>query len=298
MITTGQPMRWRARQFEYHFPRSTLIMGILNVTPDSFFDGGRFLDPAGAVDRALEMIGEGADLIDVGGESTRPGAAPVALEEELKRVLPVLRSLAGRVRVPVSVDTMKVEVARAALDAGASILNDVSARREDPALWELAGRTGAGYVAMHMQGTPRTMQENPVYEQVTAEVDRFFGDRLDRLNQAGVDADQVVLDVGIGFGKQSGHNLELLARLATFTKRQRPLLLGASRKSFIGQITGSSRIEERLAGSLACACWAVAAGARIIRTHDVAATKQAVQMTEAVLATQAALASQTKTTHA
>lgn len=260
-------------------------MGILNVTPDSFSDGGAFQEPSAAIDHALRLLEEGADLIDLGGESSRPGAIPIAEREELRRVLPVLESLVPRVRVPISIDTMKPAVARAALEGGASIINDVAANRTEPSMWELAGQYGAGYIAVHMQGQPQSMQNNPRYGDVVADVNAFFGNRLEGLRKAGVGAEQVILDVGIGFGKDLPHNLKLLADLGSFTKWRRPLLLGASRKAFIGRITGVEKARERLAGSLACACWAVEAGVQIVRAHDVAATKQAVRMTEAILAT-------------
>jgi dihydropteroate synthase len=278
-------MLLRARTFEFAFPRPVLVMGILNVTPDSFSDGGDFQEPSAAIDHALRLVEEGADLLDLGGESSRPGATPVEEQEELRRVLPVLESLVPRVRVPISIDTMKPAVARAALEAGASIINDVAANRTEPSMWELAGQYGAGYIAMHMQGRPQSMQENPCYGDAVADVNAFFGDRLERLEAAGVKAEQVILDVGIGFGKDLPHNLQLLAGLGSFTKWGRPLLLGASRKAFIGRITGVAQARERLAGSLACACWAARAGVQVVRAHDVAATKQAVQMTETILAT-------------
>jgi dihydropteroate synthase len=274
----------RARQFEFRFPRPTLLMGIVNVTPDSFSDGGQFLDPAAAVEHALALIEQGADWIDVGGESTRPNAVPVSEKEELRRVLPVIEKLAGRVSVPLSIDTMKPAVARAALQAGASIVNDIAANRSDDEMGRLVAETGAGYVAMHMQGTPQTMQRQPSYHDVVADVTGFFVERRERLRAAGVGMEQIILDVGLGFGKTPEHNLQLLAALNRFTTWNRPVLLGASRKSFIRQVTMETGTDDRLAGSLACACWGVAAGASIIRTHDVAATRQAVRLTEAIVA--------------
>jgi len=273
-------MRFRARHFEFEFPRPTLVMGILNVTPDSFSDGGRFLEPQSAIDRALELIEEGADIIDVGGESSRPGATPVAEAEELRRVLPVLQRLANKVRVPLSIDTMKPEVARAALAAGASIVNDVGANRREQTMWEIVAETGAGYVCMHMQGTPQTMQIHPIYADVSAEVEEFFVARLQQLSDCRIRREQIILDPGIGFGKTPEHNVELLGALKRFTRLARPLLIGVSRKSFLGKIAGNGG----LAAGLACACLAVEAGARIIRTHDVAETVQAIRMTEAILA--------------
>jgi len=256
-------------------------MGIVNVTPDSFSDGGKFFDPARAVARALELVAQGAEILDLGGESTRPAAAPVAEAEELRRVIPVVEQLASRVKIPLSIDTVKPAVARAALQAGASIINDVAAHRTDDAMWRVVAECGAGYICMHAQGTPQTMQTNPVYADVVREVGEFFGERLEKLNACGVAADQVVLDVGIGFGKTPGHNLQLLAALRSFTKWRRPLLLGVSRKSFIGTLLGTD-LAARLPASLACASLAVAAGVQIIRTHDVAETVQAVRMTEAI----------------
>ena len=276
-------MVFRARQFEFVFPRPALVMGIVNVTPDSFSDGGKFFDPARAVSHALELVAQGAEILDLGGESTRPGAEPVDEAEELRRVIPVIEQLASRVKIPLSIDTVKPAVARAALQAGASIVNDVAAHREDDAMWRVVAEWGAGYICMHAQGTPQTMQKNPVYADVAGEVGGFFGERLERLNACGVAADQVVLDVGIGFGKTPGHNLQLLAALRSFTTLRRPLLLGVSRKSFIGKLLGTD-LAARLPASLACACLAVESGVQMIRAHDVAETVQAVRMTEAVLA--------------
>jgi len=272
----------KARQIEFVFPRPTLVMGVLNVTPDSFSDGGRFLEPEAAVRRGLEMVEEGADIIDIGGESTRPHAAPVSQEEELGRVLPVIERLMAVVGVPLSIDTMKVEVARVALAAGVSMINDVAANRVDETMWRLVGESGAGYVCLHMQGTPATMQTNPAYTNVVAEVEEFFRERLSRLGSCGVEINRIILDPGIGFGKGIEHNLELLGSLKRLARLDRPLLLGVSRKSFLGKVTGAEP-KQRLAGALACACLAVQDGVRLIRTHDVAETVQAVRMTEAVL---------------
>ena len=274
----------RARQFTFTFPCPVLIMGVVNVTPDSFSDGGKFATTDAAVERALVLIREGADMVDVGGESTRPNATPVSEEEEMRRVLPVIESLAGRVKIPLSIDTMKPSVARAALRAGASLVNDVAANRDDDAMWRAVAEAGAGYVAMHMQGTPQTMQTEPAYGDVVAEVGEFFSERLARLEQAGVRREHVVLDVGLGFGKTAEHNLQLLAHLDSFTRWNRPLLLGASRKSFIPQIAGEAGAAGRLPGSLACACWGARQGINIVRTHDVAATRQALRVNEAILA--------------
>lgn len=277
-------MVFRARAFEFQFPRPTLVMGVLNVTPDSFSDGGRFLDPGAAVDHALRLVQEGADILDIGGESTRPGAEPVSESEELHRVIPVLEQVARRVPVAVSIDTHKPAVAQAALAAGASLVNDVGAHREDPSMWETVAEAGAGYVLMHMRGTFRTMQREAVYQDVVAEIGDYFEARLARLQECGVRPEQVVLDVGIGFGKTAEHNLQLLAQLERFKEWERPLLLGVSRKSFIGKITGEADPMKRLPGSLAAATWAALAGAHIVRAHDVAATCQALRMVEAIRA--------------
>jgi dihydropteroate synthase len=275
-------MLLRARQFKFTFPRPALVMGVVNVTPDSFSDGGRFLNPDAAVEHALELAGQGAEIIDIGGESTRPGALPVDEAEELRRVVPVIERLSTKINVPISIDTMKPAVARAALAAGASIVNDVAANRVEDAMWSAVAESGAGYVVMHAQGTPQTMQANPVYTDVAREVDEFFFERIRRLNNCGVASEQVILDVGIGFGKTLGHNLQLLGALGSFKKRGRPMMLGVSRKSFFGKLLGAEP-GARLPAGLACASLAVEAGVQIIRAHDVAETVQAVRMTEAII---------------
>jgi dihydropteroate synthase len=276
-------MLLRACQHEFRFPRPALVMGIVNVTPDSFSDGGHYLDTGAAVAHALEMVAQGAEILDIGGESTRPRATPVPEEEELRRVMPVLKRLAEETRVPLSIDTMKPEVARAAVEAGATIINDVATNRTDPEMWRIAARSGAAYVAVHMQGTPATMQQEPHYENVTAEVFRFFAERINRFLGCGMTPEQIILDPGIGFGKTAGHNLELLARLGEFRRLGRPLLVGVSRKSFLGAITGAG-VAARLPGALACAALGAEAGMNIVRVHDVAETVQAVRIAEAILA--------------
>lgn len=275
-------MIFRARHFEFRFPRPTLVMGIVNVTPDSFSDGGEYCDADAAISHGLDLVQEGAAILDIGGESTRPGAAPVSEAEEIRRVLPVIEGLAARTQVPLSIDTVKPAVARAALASGASIVNDIAANRMEDAMWRVVAETGAGYVAMHMQGLPQTMQTRPVYDDVVHEVKDFLRDRMVQLHAAGIATDQVIFDVGIGFGKTLEHNLQLLGALRSFTTLGRPLLLGVSRKSFIGALTGAN-VAERLPGSLACACLAIEAGVQIIRTHDVTETVQAGRVTEAIL---------------
>jgi dihydropteroate synthase len=256
-----------------------LVMGIVNVTPDSFSDGGSYFDPAKAVEHGLLLVEQGADILDVGGESTRPGADPVPADEELRRVLPVVAELAKRTGVPISIDTMKAAVGERCLDAGACILNDVSGFR-DPAMIALAARTGAGVVVMHMRGDPTTMQHDPRYADVVAEVDAFFAERLSTLAAAGIPPQAVCLDPGVGFGKTLDHTRQQLKRLASHARHGRPVCLGVSRKGFIGQITGRPR-SERAAGTLAVNCFALAAGAaHVLRVHDVPGTRDAVLMCE------------------
>ncbi|HEX3979807.1 MAG TPA: dihydropteroate synthase [Acidimicrobiales bacterium] len=252
----------------------TLVMAILNVTPDSFSDGGLWFDPDRAVERAEEMIAEGADIVDVGGESTRPGAEPVPVDEELRRVVPVVEALAGRVRL--SVDTTKEKVAVAAVQAGASLINDVSA-----SLWEVAARLGVGWVAMHRKGSPATMQQDPHYGNVVAEVAALLCERAVTARAAGVD--EVWIDPGIGFGKSVDHNLRLLGCLADLVATGYPVMVGTSRKSFLGALSRSPGgpavpVADRLPASLATATWAMQQGARMVRVHDVSATVQAARL--------------------
>ena len=274
-------MRWIAREHQFNFPRPTIVMGIVNTTPDSFTDGGRFLDADAAGAHALRLASEGAEILDIGGESTRPGSAEVSEQEELDRVIPVIERLAKRPELVLSIDTQKPSVAREALAAGASIVNDIAANRSDAEMWQVVAEAGAGYVCMHMQGTPQTMQANPEYEDVTSEVCDFFRERLALLSSHGVTTDQVALDPGIGFGKALKHNIKLLRDLNKFSLVERPMLVGASRKSFIEKLLGAP-IGERLPASLACAVWAAIQGSKIIRVHDVAETIQAVRMAEAL----------------
>lgn len=273
----------KAGAFEFVFPRPAMVMGVVNVTPDSFSDGGRFFEPAAAVNHAVELWKAGADILDIGGESTRPFASPVDEAEELRRVLPVIEGLAGRVPVPISIDTQKPGVARAAVAAGASIINDVAAWKMDKSMAILLAETGAGYVMMHSQGTPQTMQIAPSYKDVVADVEQFLNVRLQEVVKMGVKPEQVILDPGIGFGKSMEHNLELLAALRRFNKFGRPLLIGVSRKSFIGKLLGVE-VDGRLSGALACACWGIHEGVQIVRAHDVPDTVQVLRMTEALMA--------------
>jgi dihydropteroate synthase len=262
-----------------------MVMGVLNVTPDSFSDGGRYFNVMAAVERAFELEKEGAEILDIGAESTRPGAQDVSESEELRRILPVIERLKGRLRIPISIDTMKPAVARLALKAGASIVNDVNAKREDRTMWRVVAEARAGYICVHMQNNPRTMQQLPIYFNVVEEVSAFFGESMHRLNACGILDDRILLDVGIGFGKTVEHNLELLSRMSSFKAFARPLVLGISRKSFIGKLLGAA-LQERLPASLVCAAFAVESGVQIIRAHDVAEHVQAMRMAEAIQQTE------------
>ncbi len=256
------------------------IMAVLNITPDSFSDGGRWLGLDAAMKQVAQMIDDGADIIDVGGESTRPGAEPVTPEVEIARVLPVIEAIVARFDIPISVDTSKPEVMRAAVAAGAGMINDVRALREDGAV-DAAAELKVAVCLMHMQGEPRSMQEAPHYDDVVTEVKRFLADRLLSCQMAGIDRKQIVIDPGFGFGKSLEHNLALLARLGQFADIAAPLLVGLSRKRMIGSITGRD-LDQRAAGSAAAALLAVERGARIVRVHDVATTRDALAVYEAM----------------
>jgi dihydropteroate synthase len=260
-----------------------LVMGIVNVTPDSFYDGGRYVTTDQAVGHALDLVEQGADILDIGAESTRPGAQPVDEQEELARVLPVVAELARQVTIPISVDTTKSRVARRVLEAGASIINDVSALRRDPDMAPVIARYGAGVVLMHMSGPPPSMQDRPHYDDVVAEVSRFLDERMQAAVRAGIAKTNIVLDPGIGFGKLQVHNLQLLNHLTCLTMLNRPLLVGVSRKSFIGHLTDRS-VGDREWGTAAAVALAVDRGARILRVHDVAAMADVVKVAAAVRA--------------
>ena len=257
-------------------------MGVINVTPDSFSDGGRFLDARAATAQGRRLAAEGAAILDVGGESTRPGAEPVAADQERERVVPVIAALAADGVARLSVDTSKVEVARAALDAGAGLVNDVTALRSAPDLAGLVADRGAECCLMHMQGEPRTMQRDPRYDDVVAEVKAFLEARLAFAVGEGVAEERVLLDPGIGFGKTIDHNLELLRRLGELRELGRPICIGTSRKSFIGKITGRD-VDDRIGGTIASNVLALAGGADVFRVHDVRAVREALQVAEAVL---------------
>ena len=272
---------WKLRTRTLAPGKIPLLMGIVNVTPDSFSDGGRFLSPAAAVEHGLRLAAEGADLLDVGGESTRPGAPPVSAAEELRRVLPVLKSLCERTAVPVSIDTMKAAVAREAVAAGVEAINDISGLTADAEMPALVAASGCGVCAMHMRGTPRTMQTDPVYENVVEEVFDYLRARRDALVSAGIDPGRIALDPGIGFGKALQHNLALLAGIERFHALGCSLLVGMSRKRFLGQLLGDVQ-ADRTAGSIGAALAMARRGVEILRVHDVAAVRQALLVFEAI----------------
>ena len=276
-------MIWKTPRHSFDLTHRGLIMGVLNVTPDSFSDGGRFLALENAVARAREMEAEGADIIDIGGESTRPGAQAVPAEEELRRVIPVVRAVREQTRCALSVDTMKAAVAAAALEAGADIINDVSGLHADPDMAAVAARTGAGLVLMHMQGTPEHMQREPAYADVIAEIQASLRHSMNAARAAGVALESIALDPGIGFGKTLEHNLAILRDPAAFTLEGRPVLLGVSRKSFIARILGPGDPAARKWPTVALTSLAREKGARILRVHDVRENVHALRMTEAIL---------------
>ncbi len=265
----------------WHPGSPPLIMGILNVTPDSFSDGGRFFNQAAAIRQGQMFVEAGADLLDIGGESTRPGARPVSLSEELKRTIPVISGLARSVRVPLSIDTTKAEVARQALQAGASLVNDVSALSADREMARVAAKAKCGVILMHMQGSPRTMQKRPRYRDVGREVLRFLEQAARKAQLAGIARKRIMIDPGFGFGKTLDHNVTLMRSLRTFVRTQYPVVIGPSRKSFIGKLTGA-QVEDRLPGTLACVARAWLDGVAIVRVHDVAQTKQFLRLLAAI----------------
>jgi dihydropteroate synthase len=270
-------MQWHFRDRSVTIGRP-LVMGIVNVTPDSFSDGGQFATTPSAVEHGLRLAGEGADILDIGGESSRPGSQRISLEEELARVIPVIRALVARTDVPISVDTTKAEVARRALEAGAAIVNDITAGRGEAGMVDVVREFDAGFILMHMQGTPETMQDNPTYDNVLEEVHDFLKARVQACTDAGISADRLAIDPGIGFGKTLEHNLILMRDLGELTVIGRPVVLGVSRKGLLGQITGRPR-PERMAASLAAVCYCASRGAaHVLRVHDVAPTVDAAKV--------------------
>lgn len=276
-------MIWKLRNSRLDLTRRGLIMGILNATPDSFSDGGAFMEPAAACAHGLKLVEEGADILDVGGESTRPGAESVPADEELWRVIPVIKALRERTSVPISIDTCKAVVAAAAIEAGADIVNDVTGLRGDEDMPRLVAESHVGVVIMHMRGEPRTMQVAPVYEDVVREVGEFFRQSLEAALSSGLDPMCIVLDPGIGFGKTPEHNRQILRALPQFSLLGRPLLVGVSRKSFLGWIADSPRIDDRHWPGVALTSFCREHGARILRVHDPKPHKEALRMTEAII---------------
>jgi dihydropteroate synthase len=275
-------MAWRKR-----FKDKPLVMGILNVTPDSFYDHGAFFSRDQALDHALRMIDEGADIIDIGGESTRPFSEPTPLAEELARILPVIEAVRKHSDIPLSVDTYKAEVARAALLAGADIVNDISAMSFDDHMADVVAGAKAPVIIQHIKGTPRDMQKNPFYEDVTGEIREFFVERIAFAKARGIDEEDIIVDPGIGFGKQLQHNLTIIKELGRLKELGRPLLIGTSMKSFIGRIMGTTALEDRVEGTLASVAMSVWNGADIVRVHDVARTRRVVTFMEALMASSA-----------
>lgn len=274
---------WHAGTHTLDLSRRGLIMGIVNVTPDSFSDGGRYADTGRAVEHALHLLAEGADILDIGGESTRPGADAVPEAEELHRVIPVIQAVRTQTKALISIDTMKAAVARAALDAGADIINDVTGLRGDPQMTRLAASCRAGIVVMHMIGTPRTMQAQAIYEDVVGEVRAYFQERLDSLEREGIPRERIVLDPGFGFGKTLEHNLALMNALPQLANCGRPLLVGVSRKSMLARLVESDELADRDWPTVALTSFSRELGARIVRVHDVRPNVQALRMTEAIL---------------
>lgn len=273
---------WRFGGREWTSPSLPRLMGILNVTPDSFSDGGRFNRQDAAVAHGVQLAQDGADILDVGGESTRPGATPVDVDEELRRVVPVIERLATAVDIPISIDTMKGRVAREALAAGAEIVNDVSAGRTDPELLAACAESDCGVILMHMQGTPQTMQAEPRYDDVVAEVHEFLLERLAACEQQGIDRRRVVFDPGVGFGKTAEHNLQLLTHIADLRSAGRPVLIGHSRKRFLYKLLGRET-DERLAGTIGVSIGLALQGADLLRVHDVRAVRDALRAWSAVM---------------
>lgn len=268
--------------FEFDFLKKTYLMGILNVTPDSFFDGGRYFSVKKATEQALRMIDEGADIIDIGGESTRPGAEPVTVDEELKRVIPVIEALSKKVSIPISIDTYKAKVAELAIQAGATIVNDISGLRFDSEMPAVVSKYKVPVIIMHIKGTPRDMQKNPSYKALIPEIIEYLRESIVIAKKAGVQENMIIIDPGIGFGKLPEHNLEIIKRLKDFTHLGKPILIGVSRKSFIGKVLNDAPPEERLEGTAAAVVASILNGANIVRVHDVGFMYKVVKMADAI----------------
>ena len=276
-------MIWKVRGQSLDLTHRALLMGIVNVTPDSFSDGGSFLDPLAACKQGLKLVEEGADILDIGGESTRPGSHSVPLEEEIQRVIPVIEMLRRETKALISIDTNKAPVAQAAMDAGADIINDITGLRGDANMTSVVSQSGAGVIIMHMKGTPRTMQDAPAYQDIMSEIGDFFRQSVALALSSGIDPMSIALDPGIGFGKTPEHNRQLLAGIGSFAKTGHPILVGASRKSFLGWLAGSSAMEDRFWPGVATTSLCRERGAKIFRVHDVKPHHDALRMTEAIL---------------
>lgn len=267
----------------YHLDlgKRTHVMGVLNVTPDSFSDGGLFLEREKAIEHGIAMAKEGADIIDIGGESTRPFSKPISSDEEIDRVVPVISALAREIKIPISIDTWKGSVAREALKAGASMVNDITALRRDPAIASVAAESGVPVILMHMKGTPEDMQKNPVYDDVIGEIKQFLADAAKKAVEAGIPEDLIVIDPGIGFGKTFDHNLQIMKELPSFLSLGLPLLIGTSNKSFIGEVLGK-KVDERVIGTMATVAVAAMHGAHVVRVHNVKEALETVRMVDAI----------------
>jgi dihydropteroate synthase len=276
-------LRWRVADRILECGPRTLVMGVLNVTPDSFSDGGRFLDHEAAVEHGLRMAADGADIIDVGGESTRPGSEPVRDEEEIARVVPVIKRLAAESEAPISIDTRNPDVAAAGIDAGAVIVNDVGGAR-DPRMFGVVRDTGAGVILMHMLGDPKTMQDDPRYRDVVRDVRAYLSGRVETATEAGIDRDRVAVDPGLGFGKTYRHNLELMRDIGAFLDLGVPIVVGPSRKSFIGRALGDLPVDQRMEGSAGAAAWLAGHGAHVLRVHDAAEIVRVLRVVDAIRA--------------
>jgi dihydropteroate synthase len=275
-------MKLSGKNFNFNFSVKTHIMGILNVTPDSFSDGGHFFNRDRAIEQALRMQTDGADIIDIGGESTRPGSEPVSVRDEISRTIPVIKSLVKAANIPVSIDTCKSQVADAALSAGASIVNDISGLRFDKKMAHVIARHKAPVAIMHIKGTPKNMQNNPVYKALIPEIMDSLRESIAIAEQAGIPGDRIIIDPGIGFGKTVAHNLEIIRRLDEFAGFEKPVLLGPSRKSFIGKVLGDLPVTERLEGTAAAVAAAILKGAHILRVHDVKEMVRVARLADAI----------------
>jgi dihydropteroate synthase len=275
-------MKLTGSKFSFDFSQRTYIMGILNVTPDSFSDGGLYFDKHTAIERAYKMVEDGADIIDIGGESTRPGSESITIDEELRRTIPVIKALAKDIKVPLSIDTYKSEVAKRALDAGASMVNDISGLRFDPEMSKVVSEYKVPVVIMHIKGTPRNMQVNPVYEALVPEIMDYLKEGIRIAIKAGIAEDKIIIDPGIGFGKTFDHNLEIIKNLYEFTFLEKPILIGPSRKAFIGKILGDVPVTERLEGTAAAIALSIVNGANIVRVHDVKEMVRVAKVADAI----------------